>query len=117
MVTWKEYFEFAGILLGLYVVFRTIIWVENRYYEHWMRPPPIPANLPSQPIDASVLSERLKDVRKDFAAEAQKHPASTKRALLVAERRGEIAKKDYFQKPMPEPEPPQEDQGFVLLAL
>jgi hypothetical protein len=120
-VTWTEYFEFAGALLLIYVLVRTLIWAQLRMEFHGdsePRPAPEPSNMQSHPIDTSELEHRLQEVRRDFAAEAQAHPPAVNKPLLVAERREQITKLAFFQKPTPEPELPEKEHGTpLLLAL
>jgi hypothetical protein len=115
----KEYFELAAVLLGVYGIFRVIIWLEFRAFSDIKSLPPSErSNITTHAIDTSRLVHRLEDVRREFAAEARAHPPSPKKPLLVEERRAEIAKLAFFQKPTPEPEPPDQGQGLpVLLAL
>jgi hypothetical protein len=58
-------------------------------------------------------------VRRDYAAEARAHPSSTDKPMLVEEARANLAKLAFFQKPPPEPEPPEKEHGSspLLLAL
>ena len=121
MVTWTEYFELAGALLVIYVLVRTLIWAQLRMElrEHSeSRIESEPSNVPSHPIDTKELEHRLQEVRRNYAAEARAHPSAANKSLLVAERREEIAKQAFFQKPPPEPEQPEKEPGApLLLAL
>src|SRR5208282_4936685 len=97
MVTWTDYFECAGALLGIYGVFRIIIWLQFR--NDFPPPPPSkPSNIQSHTIDTSPLAHRLKEVRRGYAAEPQARPVSEGKPLLVAERREEVAKLAFFQR-------------------
>ena len=107
----KEYFECAGVLLLVYGIFRVVIGLELRN-DFKPLPPSEPSDIQSHPIDTSPLVQRLEEVRQDYAAEAQMRPPSAKKPRLIAERREEIAKLAFFQKPPPEPEP-----GLVLLMF
>jgi len=103
----------------IYGIFRVIIGFELR---NDFRPIPRsersePSNFEAHPIDTLPLVHRLEEVRQDYAGEAQAHPASAKTPLQVAERRAEIAKLAFFQKPPPAPEPPEHEQGLMLLTL
>ena len=117
MITWKEYFEFAAALMGIYAVFRVFIWLgfRNDFREVDMQSER--SGMENHPIDTSHLAERVEEVRRDHAAEAQAHPGGGKKPLLVAERRAEIAKLGFFQRPPPEPEPPEQEHGLVLFTL
>lgn len=116
MVTWKDYLECAATLLAVYGVFRIIIWFELRN-DFKRVPESAPSGIQSHPIDTTQLEHRLQEVRRDYAAEAQTHPQPVNKPALVEERRAEIAKLPFFQKP-PEPEPVEKEPGTpLLLAL
>ena len=116
-VTAREYFEFMAVLLGIYGVFRFIIWLELRD-DFRPLPPSESSDAKAHPIDTSPLAHRLEEVRQDYALETQAHPALANKPLLVEERRAEIAKLAFFQKPPPAPEPPEHEQGLpIMLAL
>ena len=120
MVTWKDYFEIAGALLGSYAFFRVVIWLHSRndfVPIEPARPRSEPSDIQNQAIDTSWLAERVEQVKQNYAAEALKYPSASKKALLLEERRGEVAKKDFFQRPPPEAKPPEHEQGWLLLAL
>jgi hypothetical protein len=112
----KEYFECAGVLLVVYGVFRVVIGLQLRN-DFKPRPPSEPSNIQSHPIDTSPLAHRLEEVRQDYATEAHAHPASAKTPLLVEQRRAEMAKLAFFQKPPPAPEPPEQEPRLMLLTL
>ena len=120
-VTWTEYFECAGALLVIYALVRTLVWAQLRLELRGglgSRPESEPSNLQSHPIDTTELEHRLQEVRRDYAAEAHAHPSAVNKPLLVAERREEIAKMAFFQRPPPEPELPEKEHGSpLLLAL
>jgi hypothetical protein len=59
----------------------------------------------------------LEDVRGAYASETQNRPSPSVKSALIAERRTEIAKNDFFQKPPPAPEPPEHEQGMALLMV
>ena len=81
----KEYFELVGTLLGIYGFFRVIIWWQW-YFDLKLRKGYRSSNIEGQPIDISRITQRLEEVRRDYATEAQAHPALPKRPQLVADR-------------------------------
>ncbi len=109
-----DYFITLATLLGVYAFFRVIIWLELR---NDLKPVSRSASYKgkSHPIDTTQLEHRLEEVRRDFAAEAQTHPSAANKPLLVEQRRAEIAKLAFFQKPPPEPEPPEKEPGSPML--
>jgi hypothetical protein len=120
-VTLLEYYEFAAALFVIYLLVRTLIWAQLRMElreDSESRLESEPSNVQSHPIDTTELEHRLQEVRRDYAAEARAHPSAVNKPLLVAERREEIAKMAFFQKPPPEPESPGKEHGSpLLLAL
>jgi hypothetical protein len=119
MVTWKDYFEIAGALLGSYAFFRVVIWLQFRndfVPIEPARPRSEPSDIQNQAIDTSRLAERVEQVKQNYAAEPLKYPSASKKALLLEERREELVKKGFFHRP-PEPKPPEHEQGWLLLAL
>jgi len=126
MITWATYFEAVGVLLLIYGVVRTLIWMEYRMEtprtdgeDEFRRVQRLePPNMESHAIDATQLKQRVEEARRDFVAEARMHPSVTNKPLLVEERRQEIAKLAFFQKPPPEAEISEKEHGApLLLAL
>jgi hypothetical protein len=115
-VTVADYFELVGVLLVIYGIFRVITWPDFCLPRDFkQRTSAKTSNEPGHPIDTSKLTPRLESVRRDYAAEAR--APSPVKPLLVEERRAEIAKLAFFQKPPAEPEPPEHERGLVLLTL
>jgi len=120
MLNATDYFIVFGVLVGIYAVVRVIIWLEFCFTQADLRRSlSRPSGIQNHPIDTSRLAHRLEDVRRDYAAEARTHVHSLNKPLLVEERRAEIAKLAFFQRPpTPEPEPPSHEHGSsLLLAL
>ncbi len=114
---WAKYFELLGTLLAVYVVLRLALGWEYRRL-----PPDIPRGKSPGPagqgIDTAALSGRVERLREDGHAGAAKPTAAFKKPLLVEERRREIGKNGYFQKtPEPPPEPPEHEDGGILLFI
>jgi hypothetical protein len=110
-----DYFEVVAAMLGIYAIIRVTIWLQDRID---FRPPQSESsNCEAHSIDTSQLAQRMEEVRRDYVAEAHAHPPSSKQPLLVEQRRAEIAKLAFFQKP-PEPGQSEQEHGLpVLLAL
>jgi hypothetical protein len=112
---WATYFEMVGTGLVLYYLLRLAIGWEFRE-----RPPTFPSEQSPGPagqgIDTSALSGRLEQLREDAHAGTANQTASFKKLRLVEERRREIGKNGYFQKP-PAPELPEHEDGVTLLFI
>jgi hypothetical protein len=66
----------------------------------------------AHPIDTRELKQRVEEVRRDFAGEAQGHPSAAHKLALVEERRVAISKLEFFQR---QPEPEQEAPSSLVL--
>jgi hypothetical protein len=110
-------FKIFAVLLVIYAIFRVILWRELRWRREMLHMESELSDIQNHPIDTKELAERLDEVRRDYAAEARGHRLSPGKLLLVEERRAEIARMGYFQKPPFEPEPPEHEQGLVLFTL
>lgn len=117
MIGWKEYFELVAGLLGIYAVLRAGIWWQfGQYFKRFPSGKRMVCD--GHPIETSPLTERLREVRQDYSAEAHAHrPLFFKRSLLLESKREEIAKLAFFQKPPPVLEPPDHEHPSLLLAL
>jgi hypothetical protein len=113
MAVMSQYFEMVAALLGVYGVFRLIIWWEFRN-GFCSTPPSAPSTIQGHTIDTSHFADRLEKIRHGYATEA--HPPSSMKPLLVEERRAEIAKLAFFQRPPPA-ELPEPEHRLFLLAL
>jgi hypothetical protein len=114
MFTWPAYFELVAALLGIYGVFRVVIWIQFRR-DFQPLPPSKLANYKGQAIDPSHLAERLREVRRDYTAAVRKQPSSFKRPGLVKSKREQFAKLAFFQRPPPEQETPDQEHSSLLL--
>jgi hypothetical protein len=114
---WATYFELVGTGLAFYALMRLAIGWELRE-----RPPKFPRHQSPGPagqgIDTSALTGRVEKLREDAHAGAAKPTEPFKKPWLVEERRREIGKNRYFQKPpVPEQEPPEHEGGVTLLFI
>jgi hypothetical protein len=109
----KDYLELAGALTVIYCVFR--------FGMDWQLRPPReePYTGPEgKAIDASILAQRVDEVRQDHSVGMSPKQESFKRPQLVKERQAEIARMAFFQKPPPpEPPPVEPDHGWNLLVV
>jgi hypothetical protein len=112
---WSEYLEFAGVLFVAYAIVRLAIGWEFRTPRP--RDPGWDAIEPGTGIDASKLAGRVGQLRQEGHAGSVEKPASFKKPLLVEERRQEMGKMPFFQKPPPSPEPPEREDGATLLFI
>ncbi len=110
----SEYFELAGVLFVIYVAIRVAIassfGVIPSKEADWK------AKEAGTGIDASKLSGRMEQLRKDMHVPVEK-PASFKKPLMVEEKRREMEKLAFFQKQPPTPEPPEQEAGMGLGLL
>lgn len=111
--------EMFGTLLAIYAVIRVTLFWELRDL-----PPkgqPWSDKEPGTPIDATKLTARVDQLRQNTHADPARAAESSKLPLLVEEKRREMQKLAYFQKPPPPPEPPEpsdrEHDGGLHLVL
>ena len=105
----RNYFILVAVLLAAYAIVRVAIWWD--FHESSKLPPERPgrrSNKPGTPIDTSKLAGRVEELRQHDYAAATKAGDEFKKPLLVEEKRREIEKLAFFQKPPPEPTPPVE---------
>ncbi len=108
-----EYFETAGALFVVYTVVRFGVWRSLRLPDV---PPERRSSEPGKSIDATVLAERMRQVRQDHQARSAARPTIFNRPFLIEAKREEVAKRAFFQKP-PAPEPSEEEHGGMSTFL
>jgi hypothetical protein len=111
---WPEYLELMAVLLAAYAVVRLAIGWERRALQK--EASRMASTEQVSGIDASKLAGRVGQLRQDGHAGAMDKPVSFKKPLLVEERRREMEKLPFFQKPPP-PEAPEHEDGTTLLFI
>jgi hypothetical protein len=106
-----------GVLFVVYAVMRLAIGWEFR-----QMPPKEPrwdSKEAGAGIDASKLAGRVEQLRQEKHAGATEKSATFNKPLLVEEKRREMEKLPFFQKPPqpPPPEPPEHEEGMGLLLI
>ena len=110
MSNWEIYLGTCGVLLLVYIAARISIWDDRRV------PKEKPDTRPGSAIDASPLTKRLAEVKDAYTNEGPVDQAAFKRPLRVAQRRQEIARMAYFQKPV-EVEEPEKHDGLTMILV
>ena len=107
---WGSYFFTAGVMFLIYVAARFSFWYNDR------SPKPRHDDRPGSAIDAAPLTERLQRVKDSYTAELPAGHNPFKKPLQVEQRRQEIARMAYFQKPVQVDEPEKHD-GLTMILV
>ncbi len=107
---WGTYFFILGVVFLIYVAARFSFWYNDR------SPKQRRDDRPGSAIDAAPLTERLQLVKSNYGSKQRADHNSFEKPLLVEQRRQELARMAYFQKPV-EMEEPEKHDGLTMILV